>query len=949
MADDGTLFNPCTPHDHNESAPLDLSSFERIFTLNPPIFNNLLSHLPTPAILDLYHTSRFFRDFLRDYPLAWKILSFRLLPTANASNPPIVSGFESPAAQGESRKAYSQDLLLRSVIPYASCLTRLDLDNTAVSGTELYVRVLEPRRHSLQHLSIRGCKEVSLKYHILPYLQFQLALPANDAPFALKSLYTYRCRHHRRRPYLPSSLTRRDSDSQPTHQLIDLCYKLGVWTDTAWCPTPGSRCYRRRDYYSSKLGAIREHEVWVPFDKLWRSQNIVGPSYVWSENQNQDCPFQGTKSRRLWEQDSGWNGEPLGEQLEGVDGKGVPMHLRKNHRIFVRDHRCYKCKEIIPERCEQCSVRMHCMGCRKTLCSSCAFDRPLRRKRRRSTHIDNEVSANENDAPSTNTVSVVDLPAHTTHHKTRSRRSLYWWAPGATRSPNLMHEDPPAGDISSDEDDDGIPTNLTGTPQRPRLEMHWCCLRPCFSGGGGIGFTAPFCGGDIRAAPLPQGRGYEDPAFLPSPEEANDSGTTTSSITTTNSRNRSYQFPYRAGHPQFDILPYVEQPRQSSPSPACPRSLCAPCYNSPTWKVQCPACNNPICIEHEVKTLKARKCGYRNLLTERASVQQTKGLLSKGEAVPKHLASASRSYFHAKWLGIMARMNEADDVRRLNGQWAPNATRRPLGLYSSFHAWEQMAYGQQRQQQQQQQQTMLGYLWDSSSQTTSVGVSDDHPPPFPVRGDQLNQKLQHQPEPSSSPDFSQTTPTPLSRSASTSALAHPGNPTIASDTHGVPPSIALQPTTWYSPLPLQTPWTGCGMLFCPPDRYPGDWRPHCFYLNTNPPTTNHNPTQAQNPPILPCTLCSTNVCSTCRLSNPPCPCTVCSARGYTCPNCANRADVRSACKGVEEEMERRRAESEKEGQRERLRREVRGWWDEQRREREAADESCVGLDRLFAE
>ncbi|KAI9657836.1 MAG: hypothetical protein M1831_004072 [Alyxoria varia] len=605
--------------------------------------------------------------------------------------------------------------------------------------------------------------------------------------------------------------------------------------------------------------------------------------------------------------------------------------------------------------------------------------------------MDNEASANENDASSTNMTSVISLPPHTTHLKSRSRRQPYWWAPGATRSPNLMHESPPADDISSDEDDDDVPTNLAGTPQRPRLEMHWCCLRPCFSGGGGIGFTAPFCGGDIRAAPLPQGRGYDDPAFLPTLHETNDPETTASSSSTTHSHNNhSYQFPYRTGHPQFDILPYIEQPKQSSPSPACPRSLCATCYDSPAWKVQCPACNNPICIEHEVKTLKARKCGYRNLLAERASVQQTKELLNNGDAVPKHLASASRSYFHAKWLGIMARMNEADDVRRLNGQWAPDMTRRPLGMFSSFHARDPMANGQYHQQQQQQTTTMPEFVWDSSlSQTTSVGPADDHQQQSTLLGDHLNpqqqqQQQQQQPELSSSSEFSQPTSTPLSRSVSTSALALATNTTIVNDAPGVTPSTALQTSIWYSPLPLQTPWTGCGMLFCPPDRYPGDWRPHCSNLNTNltttTNTTNHmnhpnanatgplnnananpaaaahpigtahnHPTNNTHPPITSCTLCSTNVCLNCRLSTPPCPCTVCTARGYICPNCANRADVRAACKGVEEEMERRRAEKAKEGQRERLRMEVRGWWDEQRREREAADELCVGMAGLFGD
>src|SRR5207237_7958850 len=106
---------------------------------------------------------------------------------------------------------------------------------------------------TLQHLSVRNCKNVSVKYHVVPWLQVHSppTSPCADV-LALRSLYPYRCRHHRRRPYLPSHLARRDSDSEPTHELIELCHQLGIWTDTAWCPTPGGRCFRRKEYHAGR-------------------------------------------------------------------------------------------------------------------------------------------------------------------------------------------------------------------------------------------------------------------------------------------------------------------------------------------------------------------------------------------------------------------------------------------------------------------------------------------------------------------------------------------------------------------------------------------------------------------------------------------------------------------------------------------------------------------------
>lgn len=226
-----------------------LSKFECIISTHPPIFQSLLLQLPTSSILDLYHTSDYLRSFLQRYPLAWNHLSFR-----SPSPGRLASRQASPASDssGDSARPQSQpyalDQLLMTIIqPFGTRLISLELDHTAVAGDTLTSIVLHSRRETLQHLSVRGCKQVSLKYNIVPFLTLFSLQKANSKlsqssrleGLALRSLYTFRCRHHRRRPYTPASLVRKDSDSLSTHELIKICHDLGIWTDTAWCPTPG--------------------------------------------------------------------------------------------------------------------------------------------------------------------------------------------------------------------------------------------------------------------------------------------------------------------------------------------------------------------------------------------------------------------------------------------------------------------------------------------------------------------------------------------------------------------------------------------------------------------------------------------------------------------------------------------------------------------------------------
>ncbi|KAJ4295380.1 hypothetical protein N0V90_007392 [Kalmusia sp. IMI 367209] len=590
-----------------------LSLFESVFTSHPPILESLLAQISTATLLDLYHTSRYLRDFLKAYPLAWKTLSFRLPQPAVAVGSP---GNETPDGRERQSKAYSFDALLKRIIgPNGSRLTSLDLCNTAVSGTALGLNVLGPRSSTLRHLSVRGCKNVSIKYHIVPFLEpFTMEnMPDMAKDLALKSLYAYRCRHHRRRPYLPSSLTRRDSDSDPTHQLIEICHKLGIWTDTAWCPTPGGRCYRRKDYHAGRAGP-QNMEVWVPYDRLWRSSNRIGPI--------DGVGVLGHQDGRLWEiSETGQDGEPLGTDsgISKGEGKHVPAHLRQSHRTFVENVQCAQCNEEILERCESCSVRMHCMGCRKTLCASCAFNRPIPRKRAKTRHFaslafgpGSTVGGLLSQASGSN-VSLQDQ----SNNPQFQRNDRFWWAPGATRSPNLMNETAQEDD-DSDSDDAGNLNHAVPLPPTnrdpPKLNMHWCCLEPIFSGGGGIAVLGTGLGGrgadKIRAAPLPRTKQFEDPDF----------SNQLRPVDYIRELKNNGLYEYVLGE-DVDLLTYLKQDSLDLQAQTCPRGLCQDCYRSFRWKVTCRTCKNPICKEHDFRGLKFRKCGYRDMHTEREHVR----------------------------------------------------------------------------------------------------------------------------------------------------------------------------------------------------------------------------------------------------------------------------------------------------------------------------------------
>ncbi|CAF9910393.1 MAG: hypothetical protein ALECFALPRED_006585 [Alectoria fallacina] len=477
------------------------------------------------------------------------------------------------------------------VLPFGTRLISLDLDHTAVAGDTLTSIVLHSRRETLQHLSVRGCKQVSLKYNIMPFLTlFSLQKSASDFQnsgpvrgLALRSLYTFRCRHHRRRPYTPASLLRKDSDSVHTHELIKICYDLGIWTDTAWCPTPGGRCLKRKDYSVGRGTPDARTEVWVIYDRLWRSGNRLGPA-VYSESARS-----GSIRGQLWEDaESGYNGEPLGcepQQGQG-EGKARTAHLRQSHRRFVENITCQDCKVPIPERCEHCCIRMHCMGCRKTLCENCAFSRPLPpAKYPKSPKLDSDTGNETATEP-------------------------YWWAPSQMRNPNLMMQEV----VPSTSADNSNTPNSTVTPA---LKMQWCCLKPMSSNGGSITFVGPGMTGSpinhIHTAPLPPGQGYEDGELSRLRRSDNTSGSVVDCPVLPGSSPRLKH---------YQMLHWLLYGMGSGDQKPCPRSLCHDCWQTPGWRAACQSCKESFCFAHDLRGLSMRICGYKDLSTEKSFLEE---------------------------------------------------------------------------------------------------------------------------------------------------------------------------------------------------------------------------------------------------------------------------------------------------------------------------------------
>ena len=263
---------------------------------------------------------------------------------------------------------------------------------------------------------------------------------------------------------------------------------------------------------------------------------------------------------RSWETEEACRGEALGT---GLEGKGLPAHLRQSHRNFVENISCDSCSAVILERCEQCSIIMHCQGCRKTLCASCAFDRPYLRNLR----------ALEAD------------------------RNKFWFAPGYAVSPCSMLDADPMPIAPG-----GNPNALVPNIGPSNLTLRWCCVEPVFSGGGGITFYSGAHNGDvIRAAPIGRGLGWEDAEFQ-----------STSFTHTTH---------YGPGRRWSSIDAFFRRDDMvvdGSYDWSVPRNLCDDCYASEDWRITCKACQSPICVRHDVcDKLRARLCGYQDLTVEK--------------------------------------------------------------------------------------------------------------------------------------------------------------------------------------------------------------------------------------------------------------------------------------------------------------------------------------------
>lgn len=209
------------------------------------------------------------------------------------------------------------------------------------------------------------------------------------------------------------------------------------------------------------------------------------------------------------------------------------------------------------------------MGCRKTLCQNCAFSRPL--------------------------------PRPYDHEQENSGH--FWWAPSQARSPNLMMQE-----IAPDPNLTGV--NVPNSTVTPAVKMQWCCLRPMFSNGGSITFVSPGLTSSainqVRAAPLPKGKGYEDAEFArllmdPYVSKRDERGT------------------FIEHQLSEEWLSHGSCNKDDSP---CPRSLCEACWETPGWRAPCQACKESFCFAHDFRNLNMRVCGYRDLATERAMAEE---------------------------------------------------------------------------------------------------------------------------------------------------------------------------------------------------------------------------------------------------------------------------------------------------------------------------------------
>jgi hypothetical protein len=115
---------------------------------------------------------------------------------------------------------------------------------------------------------------------------------------------------------------------------------------------------------------------------------------------------------------------------------------------------------------------------------------------------------------------------------------------------------------------------------------------------------------------LPRGFGWEDDDFR----------------TASDAEDEDYGYYAKPKYP--DVLPYLKQDNIDMQVSTSPRSLCQDCYTSRKWKIECKACKVPLCREHDLRGLKARVCGYRDLLIERDRIRSPPQPEVDGDTVP---------------------------------------------------------------------------------------------------------------------------------------------------------------------------------------------------------------------------------------------------------------------------------------------------------------------------
>ncbi|KAI9834697.1 MAG: hypothetical protein M1826_000100 [Phylliscum demangeonii] len=568
-------------------APAPLSRLELVLVYHIPVLESLVRHLPTGSLLGLYQTSRHLRALLNVYSTAWKHLSFRgpglHVPVGRYDAVGVFEDYY--RRQFPEPTPYVLDALLGSVLQHrlGSHLRTIDLDGSGVCWPALQANVLSDPASKVEHFSVRRCLNVSLTFHLYPWLRSLHMRPFPSGGLALKSIYFSGCLHARTSPFPHEQLRRADSEPAILHAFLELCHQSGIWTDMAWCTTPGPRCERRKELYASSTEALGT-KIWIPFDRLWRSNNQVGVQPT-AQGRIPTLVRQGC----LWEEEDGYCGEAL-----GGEGKMVPAHLRRSYRSFVDGITCSDCGEPIPERCERCSVNLHCQGCRKTLCANCAFDRPSGVY-----HTQKEAAA-------------------------RGLPDRFWWAPLARISPNDITE----GEVAADGTALLVPVHE---------RMTWCCeqtaVKPC-------GYTVPIAGdhqhwaqAKLRAVPLPRGMGFEDLQFVPRGTSGVDVGRVPAPVPRLPLRARDGPV---AGYDPGETRPFVSR---------IPRVLCAPCHASAGWKIDCSACTRPMCADHVIRTRNFRVCGVPQLLASLDEVLVTvrwDELATRPRLPPPPLTAAAR-------------------------------------------------------------------------------------------------------------------------------------------------------------------------------------------------------------------------------------------------------------------------------------------------------------------